>query len=86
MNHPDVMGYHDYHQIPNYWSYARHYVLQDHFFTSDNGWSLPDHEALVSGWSALCTSTTDPMSCRPSAARPARCTTSPASRPIRGRI
>ena len=61
------MGYHDYHQIPNYWSYARHYVLQDHFFAADDGWSLPNHEALVSGWSALCTSATDPMSCRPSA-------------------
>ena len=64
---PDVMGYHDYHQIPNYWSYARHYVLQDHFFADDDGWSEPNHEAMVSGWSALCTSTTDPMSCRSSA-------------------
>src|SRR3954454_516223 len=64
---PDVMGYHDYHQIPNYWSYARHYVLQDHFFASNDGWSEPMHEAIVSGWSALCTSTTNPMSCRSSA-------------------
>jgi phospholipase C len=63
---PDVMGYHDYHQIPNYWSYARHYVLQDHFFASGDGWSQPNHEAIVSGWSALCTSPTDPMSCRSS--------------------
>jgi phospholipase C len=60
------MGYHDYHQIPNYWSYARHYVLQDHFFASGDGWSEPNHEAIVSGWSALCTSPTDPMSCRSS--------------------
>ncbi len=67
VRHPDVMGYHDYHQIPNYWSYARHYVLQDHFFTSDDGWSDPNHESIVSGWSALCTSPTDPMSCRSSA-------------------
>jgi hypothetical protein len=37
VRHPDVMGYHDYHQIPNYWSYARHYVLQDHFFADDDG-------------------------------------------------
>ena len=66
---PDVMGYHDYHQIPNYWSYARHYVLQDHFFADDDGWSEPNHEAMVSGWSARCTSTTDPMSCRSSANR-----------------
>ena len=67
LRRPDVMGYHDYHQIPNYWSYARHYVLQDHFFADDDGWSEPNHEAMVSGWSALCTSTTDPMSCRSSA-------------------
>ena len=67
LRRPDVMGYHDYHQIPNYWSYARHYVLQDHFFAADDGWSEPNHEAMVSGWSALCTSTTDPMSCRSSA-------------------
>jgi phospholipase C len=67
VRHPDVMGYHDYHQIPNYWSYARHYVLQDHFFASNDGWSEPMHEAIVSGWSALCTSPTDPMNCQSSA-------------------
>jgi phospholipase C len=66
VRHPDVMGYHDYHQIPNYWNYARHFVLQDHFFASGDGWSEPNHESLVSAWSALCTSTTDPMSCRSS--------------------
>jgi phospholipase C len=67
VRHPDVMGYHDYHQIPNYWDYARHYVLQDHFFASNDGWSEPLHEAIVSGWSARCTSAYNPMSCRPSA-------------------
>jgi phospholipase C len=60
---PDVMGYHDWHEIPNYWSYARHFVLQDHMFESDTSWSLPAHLFLVSGWSAKCTSS-DPMSCR----------------------
>ena len=60
---PDVMGYHDWHEIPNYWSYARHFVLQDHMFESDTSWSLPAHLFLVSGWSAKCT-TGDPMSCR----------------------
>ena len=29
---PDVMGYHDWHEIPNYWEYARHFALQDHMF------------------------------------------------------
>ena len=26
------MGYHDWHEIPNYWDYARNFVLQDHMF------------------------------------------------------
>src|SRR5262249_54304553 len=37
----DVMGYHDAREIPNYWKYARNYVLQDHMFQSDASWSLP---------------------------------------------
>src|SRR5882724_11346187 len=28
----DVMGYHDAHEIPNYWTYADPYVLQDRMF------------------------------------------------------
>jgi phospholipase C len=61
---PDVMGYHDWHEIPNYWDYARHFVLQDHMFEAVNSWSLPAHLALVSGWSARCTKAHDPMSCK----------------------
>jgi len=61
---PDVMGYHDWHEIPNYWAYARHFVLQDHMFESVNSWSLPAHLSLVSGWSARCSRHGDPMSCR----------------------
>ena len=60
---PDVMGYHDWHEIPNYWDYARHFVLQDHMFQSDTSWSLPSHLYLVSGWSARCTDKGDPLSC-----------------------
>jgi phospholipase C len=60
---PDVMGYHDWHEIPNYWDYARHFVLQDHMFESDTSWSLPSHLYLVSGWSARCTDKGDPLSC-----------------------
>jgi phospholipase C len=52
--HPDVMGYHDRHEIPNYWSYARHFVLQDHMFEPDTSWSLPAHLYMVSEWSARC--------------------------------
>ena len=50
----DVMGYHDWHEIPNYWSYARHFVLQDHMFQADASWSLPAHLFAVSGWAAKC--------------------------------
>jgi phospholipase C len=62
-NKPDVMGYHDWREIPNYWDYASNYVLQDHMFESDSSWSLPEHLYLVSGWSAFCTQKGDPMSC-----------------------
>ena len=59
---PDVMGYHDQREIPNYWAYARGYVLQDHLFAPDASWSLPTHLFIVSGWSAKCASK-DPLSC-----------------------
>jgi phospholipase C len=58
----DVMGYHDAREIPNYWAYARNYVLQDHMFEPNSSWSLPAHLFMVSEWSAKCTSS-DPMSC-----------------------
>jgi phospholipase C len=60
---PDVMGYHDWHEIPNYWSYARHFVLQDHMFQPDLSWSMPASLYMVSGWSAKCSIKGDPMSC-----------------------
>src|SRR5438270_4435558 len=47
--HPDVMGYHDQREIPNYWAYARAFVLQDHMFEPNLGWSLPAHLFIVSG-------------------------------------
>ena len=59
----DVMGYHDARQIPNYWSYAENFVLQDHMFEPDASWSLPAHLFLVSAWSASCTVKNDPSSC-----------------------
>ena len=52
--HRDVMGYHDAREIPNYWAYARHFVLQDHMFEPDASWSLPAHLFMVSEWSARC--------------------------------
>jgi phospholipase C len=51
----DVMGYHDGTDIPNYWAYASHYVLYDHFFEPVISWSQPNHLAIFSGWSAKCT-------------------------------
>lgn len=60
---PDVMGYHDAREIPNYWAYAQNYILQDHMFEPNASWSLPAHLFMVSGWSAKCTNPLDPMSC-----------------------
>jgi phospholipase C len=66
---PDVMGYHDRREIPNYWAYADHFVLQDHMFEPVSSWTLPAHLFLVSGWSAHCTQH-DPFSCRSSLSPP----------------
>ncbi len=60
---PDVMGYHDAREIPNYWAYAKNFVLQDHMFEPNASWSLPAHLFLVSAWSAKCTKQGDPSSC-----------------------
>ncbi len=61
---PDVMGYHDARELPNYWAYAARFVLQDRMFESAFSWSLPSHLFFVSAWSANCMSATDPSSCR----------------------
>jgi phospholipase C len=58
----DVMGYHTGSDIPNYWTYARDFVLQDHMFEPSASWSLPAHLFELSEWSAACPSH-DPMSC-----------------------
>jgi phospholipase C len=59
----DAMGYHNGADIPNYWSYAKHFVLQDHMFESVASWSLPSHTYMVSGWSAKCTVPGVALSC-----------------------
>jgi len=64
LGQPDAMGWHDQREIPNYWSYANAFVLQDHMFEPVRSWSLPSHLAMVSGWSARCSIPDDPMSCR----------------------
>ena len=60
---PDVMGWKDAREIPNYWAYAQNFVLQDHMFEPNASWSLPEHLFMVSEWSAHCTTPGDPASC-----------------------
>ena len=75
----DVMGWKDARDIPNYWTYAQDFVLQDKMFEPNASWSLPEHLFLVSEWAARCASASHPMSCvnalqnpvNPSAARSA---------------
>jgi phospholipase C len=61
---PDVMGYHTRAEIPNYWSYADNFVLQDAMFASSSAFSSPEHLDLVSGWSAICSSYHVASSCQ----------------------
>jgi phospholipase C len=61
---PDVMGYHDQREIPNYWSYARNFVLRDHTFEAIASWSLPQRLYTVSEWSARCSRPGNPLSCK----------------------
>ncbi len=58
----DVMGYHTDTEIPNYWTYAKSFLLQDAMFEPVFSFSLPAHLYLLSEWSARCKSL-DPMSC-----------------------
>jgi phospholipase C len=69
-SHDDVMGYHTGKEIPNYWTYARDFVLQDHMFGSVASWSLPSHLYLTSEWSAHCTTHNKPFSCKNDPAQP----------------
>jgi phospholipase C len=59
-----VLGFHDAQEIPNYWSYADNFVLQDRMFQSVSSWSAPIHASMLSGWSATCTTANDPYSCQ----------------------
>jgi phospholipase C len=61
---PDLMSYHTAREIPNYWAYAKRYLLQDRMFAPTDSWTLPSHLFLVSGWSAYCPDPHDAMSCR----------------------
>lgn len=58
-----VMGYHTDEEIPNYWAYAKNFVLHDRMFEPNISWSLPEHLFMVSEWSANCSDKNDPFSC-----------------------
>jgi phospholipase C len=75
---PDVMGYHTQSDIPNYWTYARDFVLQDHMFEPNASWSLPEHLFMVSEWSAHCTQHDNPGSCKNALQSPGAPTARPA--------
>ena len=60
---PDVTGYHTAAEIPNYWAYAKNFVLTDHMFEAVKSWSLPSHLYMVSAWSAVCKNRL-PSSCK----------------------
>jgi len=61
---PDVMGYFDGRELPNYWAYARNFVLQDRMFQPNTSASLAQHLFMVSEWSARCRRRNVAMSCR----------------------
>ena len=65
----DVMGYHNGKQLKHYWAYAKNFVLQDHMFEPNIGWSQVSHLYMVSGWSAKC-KPNKPMSCKHRPAQP----------------
>ena len=47
----DNLAYAQYHEedIPNYWQYAKHFTLADHFFSEMIGPSFPGHLAVLAG-------------------------------------
>jgi phospholipase C len=70
VDRPDVMGWHDAREIPNYWRWAKDFVLQDHMFEPNFGSSVPAHLAMVSAWSALCTDPRHMDTCKPNIVKP----------------
>ncbi len=57
------MGYHTDAEIPNYWAYAKAFVLQDRMFEGVRDWSQSSHLDLVSEWSATCSDYTKTSTC-----------------------
>ncbi|HEX4504716.1 MAG TPA: alkaline phosphatase family protein [Alphaproteobacteria bacterium] len=59
----DVAGYHTKDEIPNYWSYASKFVLQDRLFEPVRSWSWPAHVEMTSEWVAVCQDNTKASTC-----------------------
>ena len=59
-----MLGYETGAELPNYWTYAKDFVLEDHMFEPTDSWSRPAHLYLVSGWSAGGCRRGHPLSCR----------------------
>jgi phospholipase C len=70
----DVMGYHTDAEIPNYWAYAEHFVLQDAMFEGVRAFSGSAHIDMTSEWVAKCKSPTDVSTCKtyPTVAPPSK--------------
>ncbi len=60
---PDIMSFHRAREIPNYWAYARRFILQDRMFGPTDSWTLPAHLYLMSGWAARCSDPYEPSTC-----------------------
>ncbi len=67
---PDVMGYHTGEDLPNYWTYAKNYVLHDHMFEPVTSYSIAAHLYMVSAWAAQCSKPGVASSCRNQSATP----------------
>ena len=59
----DVMGYHTDAELPNYWAYAKNFVLQDQMYEGVRSWSMASHLDMTSLWSAVCTNPLDVTTC-----------------------
>ena len=76
----DVMRYLDGNDLPYYWWFASHYVLQDHMFEPVTSYSLPSHLFMVSNWSAACP-LTDTTTMAVISGTPTACTNQPSTPP-----
>ena len=82
----DAMGYHDAREIPNYWTYAENFVLQDDMFESD---SFVELARAPLRWSRLgrlrARTDSDPMACVNAIEQPESAKNSIPEQPLRGR-